>query len=297
MDFIRNIFLIGNNKIEVEQIKASLEVTSQKLKAQVFTTRKKISDAFSQFEISCLYLDTNIRRADTLFILRFISLLRKEKKSDAGIFISDDNFSLAQEILSLFPDDNILIINKPLDINDLICKIQFKALGKVIEKSTRLNLKSDLNIDLEFINVFITQTKAVLVEMSGATNLNHSSPILMSKFKGDLPIVISSRIRISSDFFKGSYYIAFSNETFLSFYEKIVGEKISIINSQNKDLAGEIANIIYGKCKKKFSSEGLNLEMVIPSIHLGKIDNSVVIAIPFSCSLGEFFIAVAPGQI
>ncbi len=297
MEFIRNIVLIGSDKSEVEQIKSSIEVTSQKLKVHAFTTRKQISDAFSQFDISCLYLNTNLGKADTLFILKFISLLRKEKKSDAAIFISDDDFPLAQEILSSFPNDNIMMITKPLDMIDLVHKVQFKALGKIIEASNQANVKSDLNVDLEFINVFITQTKAVLIEMSNATDLNHSPPILMSKFKGELPIVISSRIRISSDFFKGSYYIAFSKETFLNFHEKIVGEKISEINSQNKDLAGEIANIIYGKCKKKFSSEGLNLEMVIPSVHLGKIDNSVVIVIPFDCSLGQFFIAVAPGQI
>ena len=297
MEFIRNIVLIGSDKSEVEQIKSSIEVTSQKLKVHAFTTRKQISDAFSQFDISCLYLNTNLGKADTLFILKFISLLRKEKKSDAAIFISDDDFPLAQEILSSFPNDNIMMITKPLDMIDLVHKVHFKALVKIIEASNQANVKSDLNVDLEFINVFITQTKAVLIEMSNATDLNHSPPILMSKFKGELPIVISSRIRISSDFFKGSYYIAFSKETFLNFHEKIVGEKISEINSQNKDLAGEIANIIYGKCKKKFSSEGLNLEMVIPSVHLGKIDNSVVIVIPFDCSLGQFFIAVAPGQI
>ncbi len=297
MDFIRNILIVGQDISEVELIKTELEVTSPKLKVHGLTSRKQLSEASSKFEVSCVYLNTNMGRSDSQFILRFLSMLRNEKKSDVAIFISDDDFELAGELLIQFPSDNLVVINKPLDLANLIDKIQFKVFGKVLDPNAFLNAKNDLEIDLEFINVFITQTKAVLIEMSSAENLVHSAPVFLSKYQGPLQIDISSRIRISSDFFRGSYYLAFPKDTFLNFYEKIVLEKCTKIDSQNKDLAGELANIIYGKCKKKFSSEGLNLEMVIPSIHLGKIDSTVVVLIPFNCSLGPFFIAVAPGQI
>lgn len=74
-------------------------------------------------------------------------------------------------------------------------------------------------------------------------------------------------------------------------------EKQTEINNDNKDFASELANIIYGQCKKKFSDDGLNLEMVIPSLHMGEIKYDVVILIPFECYLGKFYLAVAPGLI
>jgi len=301
MDFIRNIILVGPDKNEIDLIKAQLEQSSHKLKVHGFFSRKQVFEAFSQIEMNCIYLNSNLDITDLSYIIKYLSLLKNEKKLNAAIFLSDDQFNHVQNLLNQFPENDIVVINKPLDMNDLIRKIHFKTFGKFIENNSQISIKSDLNVDLEFINVFITQTKEVLKEMSQATDLKHSAPILMSKYKEknkeDLPIAISSRIRISSEFFRGSYYIAFTKETFLNFYEAMVGEKTNEINQQNKDLAGEIANIVYGKCKKKFSSEGLNLEMVIPSVHLGKIDNSVVVIIPFSSSLGEFYIAVAPGQI
>ena len=133
--------------------------------------------------------------------------------------------------------------------------------------------------------------------MAQLADLSHSAPMLMSKLTEPLNIAISSRILISSVHFKGSYYIAFPKETFLNFYEKVVMEKSTEINDGNKDFASELANIIYGQCKKRFSLEGYNLEMVIPSIHLGEIKYPVVVLIPFESMIGKFYLAVAPGML
>jgi CheY-specific phosphatase CheX len=133
--------------------------------------------------------------------------------------------------------------------------------------------------------------------MAKIPGLIHSAPMLMSQIKGPLGIAISAKILISSIYFKGSFYIAFPKQTFLNFYEAVVMEKCTEINNDNKDFASELANIIYGNCKKKFSEEGLNLEMVIPSLHMGEINYSIVILIPFESSLGKFYLAIAPGLI
>jgi len=184
-----------------------------------------------------------------------------------------------------------------LDVEDLVEKVHISAFGSNTSgvKSTTKN--NELKVDLEFMNIFISNTRRIISEMAQIPDLKHSPPLLMSQIKEPLGIAISSKILISSVYFKGSYYIAFPKETFFNFYEKVVMEKCTEINNENKDFVGELANIIYGQCKKKFSDLGLNLDMVIPSIHLGEINYSVVVIIPFESPLGKFYLAVAPGLI
>lgn len=225
-------------------------------------------------------------------------MIKQKDKLEIPIFFSSEDFELMNEVLSEFPNANLQILNTPIDTKDLVKKIQIAALGKITAPSLKDHLIQDkLKVDLEFMNVFITTTKKIIAEMTHLVDLIHSPPILMSKVKDPLDIAISSKILISSVFFKGSYYIAFPKQTFLNFYEIVVMEKCTEINNENKDLASELANIIYGQCKKKFSNEGLHLEMIIPSVHMGEINYSIVILIPFECSLGKFYLAVAPGHI
>ena len=300
MEFIRNILIASKDFQEIESIRQHLDSKSTKVKTHSISNRLQMTEAFSKIEIRCVYLNTNLGRTDAIFITRFFSMLREQQNARISIFIMAEDFELAKELLSLFPLDKIIIVNTPLDIQDLLRKMSLELFNNssLIESTPQKNrVKNDLDVDLEFINVFITYTKSVLKEMAQLEKLNHSSPALLSKFNGKLEIDISARILISSNYFRGSYFIAFPQSTFLSLYEKVVMEKCTEINSQNKDLAGELANIIYGKCKKKFSDEGVNLEMVIPSIYLGPITHSIVIVIPFESDLGPFYVAVAPGHI
>jgi CheY-specific phosphatase CheX len=109
---------------------------------------------------------------------------------------------------------------------------------------------------------------------------------------------VASKIMISSDYFKGSFYVIFPSKTFLTLYEKVVGDHYEVINDENRDFAGELANIIYGHSKKVFSESGLNLDMAIPSVHrAAQIESELVVVIPFKSSIGNFYIAVAPGEL
>jgi CheY-specific phosphatase CheX len=300
MEFIRNILIASKDSQENESIRKHLDSKSTKIKTHSISNRLQMTEAFSKIDIRCVCLNTNLGRTDAIFITRFFSMLREQHKAKIAIFVLAEDFELANELLSLFPLDKVIIINTPLDIQDLLRKMSlelFNNLSLIESEQQKSKVKSDLDVDLEFINVFITYTKSVLKEMAQLEKLNHSAPILMSKYQGKLVIDISARILISSSYFRGSYFIAFPQSTFLSLYEKVVMEKCTGINAQNKDLAGELANIIYGKCKKKFSDEGVNLEMVIPSIYLGPITHPIVIVIPFDTDLGPFYVAVAPGHI
>lgn len=297
MEFSRNVLIIDNSASERELISSDIKMSSQKLVVFTLGNRQNFTEVTAQNKMKCVYLNTNIGKKDVFFILRFLSMLKEKDGVETPVFLVSDDFLLLAEITSEFPLEKLQILHTPLDRADLVKKIQITVLGKIENNTTKKSAKNPLDMDLEFVKVFITATKKVLSEMADIHDLKHSPPVLMASLKESLDIAISSKILISSAYFKGSYYIAFPGPTFLNLYEKVVMEKATEINSDNQDFASELANIIYGQCKKKFADDGLNLEMVIPSLHLGEIKYAVVIIIPFECYLGKFYLAVAPGNI
>lgn len=296
MEFNRNVLIIDSSVNEKDLIKEKIRTATDKIVLFTLNSRQHLAEVTAQNKMKCLYLNTNIGKKDVFFILRFFTMLKEKDGEEISIFLTSDDFNLLQEITAEFSLKKLQILHTPLDIDDLVKKIQITVLGKFDSPKNKAK-KDPLNIDLEFINVFIQSTKKVISEMAQIQDLTHSPPVLMASLEGPLDIVISSKILISSAYFKGSYYIAFPEKTFLDFYGMVVMEKQTEINNDNKDFASELANIIYGQCKKKFSDDGLNLEMVIPSLHMGEIKYDVVVLIPFECYLGKFYLAVAPGLI
>lgn len=297
MEFNRNVLIIDHSAKDRDIIKDEIVKATGKLVVFTLSGRHQLAELTAQNKIKCLYLNTNVGKKDVFFILRYFSMLKEKNQAEIDIFISSDDFEMLSEITAEFSLEKMKILHSPLEIGDLVKKIQISVLGKVDSVSSKKASKDPLNIDLEFVNVFITATKKVLAEMGQINDLVSFPPKLMANLAAPLDIAISSKILISSAYFKGSYYIAFPASTFLNLYEKVVMEKQSEITNDNKDFASELANIIYGQCKKKFADDGLNLEMVIPSLHMGEIKYDVVIIIPFECGLGKFYLAVAPGLI
>lgn len=297
MEFSRNVLIIDSSVNDRDHIKSQIETATKKIVTYTLGGRHSFAELTAQNKMKCIYLNTNIGKKDVFFILRYFSMLKQKDGEEITIFLASDEYELLSEIASEFPLEKLLILHTPLDVADLVKKIQITVLGKVESVGSAKASKDPLNIDLEFVNVFITATKKVMIEMGGIPDLKNSAPMLMKNLPEPLDIAISSKILISSAYFKGSYYIAFPESTFLNLYEKVVMEKATSITNDNKDFASELANIIYGQCKKKFSDDGLNLEMVIPSLHMGEIKYDVVIVIPFECYLGRFYLAVAPGLI
>lgn len=297
MEFNRNVLIIDHSVKDRDFIKDEIGKATNKLVVFTLSGRHQLAELTAQNKMKCLYLNTNIGKKDVFFILRFFTMLKEKDQEETTIFLSSDDFEMLAEITAEFPLEKMKILHSPLEVSDLVKKIQIAVLGKLDFSASKKASKDPLNIDLEFVNVFITATKKVLAEMGQITDLKNSPPKLMASLSVPLDIAISSKILISSAYFKGSYYIAFPADTFLNLYEKVVMEKQTEITNDNKDFASELANIIYGQCKKKFSDDGLNLEMVIPSLHMGEIKYEVVIVIPFECGLGKFYLAVAPGLI
>ncbi len=296
MEFIRSLLIIDKSNDESAQIKKQVMEKSSKFSVFTLSGRAHLAETVNENDTKYLFLNANIGKKEVFYILRFFTMLNEKNKSEIPIFFACEDYELLQEVLTDFSSlKKLQVLHTPLDIGDLVEKLYISAFGSTIDASK--TKKGDLNVDLEFMNVFITSTIKTLAEMAQISELIHSSPILMSQVKEPLNIAISSKIMISSIYFKGSYYIAFPKETFFNFYEKVVMEKCTEINNDNKDFVSELANIIYGQCKKKFSDVGYNLDMVIPSIHLGEINYSVVVLIPFNSPFGKFYLAVAPGLI
>ena len=297
MEFIRNILFIDKHSEEVTELKQKLQKITKKLEIHILNSRKQIAQINTKHSLKSVYINGNIGRQDTLYIFRFFSMEIEKYSAGITLYFASEDYDLLQVVLKEFPNLKIVILQTPLDHKDFIERLQIQIFGKVLNESHDVISENNLKVDLEFINVFITSTKKIVSEMAQLADLTHSAPMLMSKLTEPLNIAISSRILISSIHFKGSYYIAFPKETFLNFYEKVVMEKSTEINDGNKDFASELANIIYGQCKKRFSLEGYNLDMVIPSIHLGEIKYPVVVLIPFESLIGKFYLAVAPGML
>jgi chemotaxis protein CheX len=296
MEFSRNVLIVDSSVSDRDFIKERIDASSKKLVTHTLSGRQNFTELTAQNKMKCVYLNANIGKKDVFFILRYFSMIKDQIGHEVIIYLASDDYEMLTEITNEFPLEKLHILHTPLDVSDLVKKIQIAVLGK-IEANDHGKTRDLLNIDLEFINVFITATKKVMIEMADIQDLKHSPPKLMATLETPLDIAISSRILISSAYFKGSYYIAFPEQTFLNLYEKVVMEKQTSISNDNKDFASELANIIYGQCKKKFSDDGLNLEMVIPSLHMGGIQYEIVIIIPFECYLGKFYLAVAPGLI
>lgn len=297
MEFNRNFLIIDSSVKDRDFIKNEISKATDKLKIFTLGGRQQLAELSAQNKMKCVFLNTNVGKKDVFFILRYFTMLKERNQEEVTIFLTADDFEMLAEVTTEFSLEKMKILHSPLDVGDLVKKVQIEVLGKLDLKSSKKASKDPLNIDLEFVNVFITATKKVLTEMGQITDLVSYPPKLIASFTEPLDIAISSKILISSTYFKGSYYIAFPSSTFLNLYEKVVMEKQEKITSDNRDFASELANIIYGQCKKKFSDDGLNLEMVIPSLHMGEIKYEVVVVIPFECTLGKFYLAVAPGNI
>jgi chemotaxis protein CheX len=297
MEFSRNVLIIDSSVSDRETIKSKVETSSKKIVTFTLSGRQNFTEVIAQNKMKCIYLNANIGKKDVFFILRYCLMLKEKDGQEISIYLASDDFEMLAEITAEFPLEKLLFLHTPLDVADLVKKIQIAVLGKVELSPQGKVSKNPLSIDVEFVNVFIKSTIKVMTEMAEIQDLKHSSPVLMASLKVPLDIAISSKIVISSAYFKGSYYIAFPKNTFLNLYEKVVMEKQTTISDDNKDFASELANIIYGQCKKKFSDDGLNLEMVIPSLHMGEIKYAVVIIVPFESYLGKFYLAVAPGLI
>lgn len=297
MDFIRNIILFGENTDLNKSVCKSLEEATSKLKVILIEDRSLVSQTLSDKKVMSVFLNSKDLPV-CLYLLRMLTMYKSKTNKKLSIFFTSESFDTFQEVINKVNLDNINVLPWPISESDIVEKIHDAIFDKKITKKVIDKKKNNLDIDLEFIQVFIQSTKKVLAEMGSVTDLVHKKPAFKNNLSEPLETGIASKILISSEYFTGSFFVIFPEQSFLNLYENAVFEKCDKINDENRDFAGELANIIYGQSKKIFSASGHHLDMAIPSIHpSSNIESELVVVIPFNSSIGKFYIAVAPGAL
>jgi chemotaxis protein CheX len=150
-------------------------------------------------------------------------------------------------------------------------------------------------MDVRYINPFIESTIHVLKTM-GSTEARVGKPYLKKDAvaKGD----VSGIIGLAGDV-KGSISVSFKAECILNIVSNMFGEKMTELNDEVKDAAGEISNMISGQARQKLELLGRNLKASIPIVIMGKnhtishMTKDKIIALPFMTDKGEFTIEVS----
>ncbi len=109
-----------------------------------------------------------------------------------------------------------------------------------------------------------------------------------------------STIILQSSNLTGSISIAFPKNTFLKTIEKMIGEPVGEITSENCDASSEMLNIIYGQARREINELNFDFSLAIPSTVIG---NNLSIAksnllghiLFFNCTseLGEFVVLLS----
>jgi len=148
-------------------------------------------------------------------------------------------------------------------------------------------------IKTEYINPFIESVTHVFRTM---LNLDVKRGALYFKDGFQPSLEITGVIGLSG-IAKGSVLLGVSKSVAMSATELLLGEKVSVIDSNVVDAVGELTTMIVGAAKAKL--ESLNLSMGLPTVVVGK-NHAVVfpagihpIGIPFESDVGKFCLEVS----
>lgn len=297
MEFIRNILFICEKSEFLEKLSDGVSKASKKLNVLSISDKGQLSEVLANQKLNAVFIKLP-EQSDCLYIFRLLGMHKMKANPDMKIFFTSENFETFHEIVNNMVLDGVEVFPWPQKPDELAAKIADSVFDKQLSKEVVTKSNGKVTIDLEFIQVFVNATKKVLEEMGDVKDLTHHKPTYMDKMEKPLETGIASKIMISSEFFKGNFYVIFPEPTFLKLYANAVFEEHESINDENADFAGELANIIYGQSKKVLAASGLNLDMAIPSIHRStQIQSELVIVIPFDSSIGNLYIAVAPGDL
>jgi chemotaxis protein CheX len=266
-----------------------------RMHSRFFSNRADSIESLVQDQYDGILIEGSMGTRDILVIMR--SIASSPVNSEALVYFASGDFEVFQEVMVSGPLDDLRIVNMPTTPEE-ISKTIIEAVAPIeIKKET--DAKNAFVVDTNFINVFIDSSQRVIQQMGMIEDISHGKPTLLSKMKSSPNIGIRSKIVMSSNYFRGSFFVSFPKVTFLKLYFKMVGEEHTSINEENQDFAGELVNIIYGQSKKVLAEAGIKLDMAIPTIDFSKtiVSSGPVIVIPFKSSLGEFYVEVAPNLI
>ena len=97
---------------------------------------------------------------------------------------------------------------------------------------------------------------------------------------------------------RGSFAITFTKPVISELVKRMLGENIPNQEEMERDMAGEMANMVVGGAKNLFAEKGLNFDMSTPNILYGK-DHTIhhkykgkTILLPCKSEVGDFFFEI-----
>jgi len=205
----------------------------------------------------------------------------------------------AKEECSYFKLDRVLYLEKPIQSEEFVKEVNsfIENLGEGTKSTDVSNKPTAIKLDVNFINPFLIAVKDTLTTLGGVKNLDKKT---MSPINRETLIAatnICGQIGINSQYFSGRLSVLFPVKTFLNVANRILDQKYEAISETNKDVIGEIANIVHGTAKRTLNENGYAIEPTLPKIHTDvklALENSASqgICIEFDSDAGPLFVAL-----
>jgi CheY-specific phosphatase CheX len=127
----------------------------------------------------------------------------------------------------------------------------------------------------------------------------HIKPLFTKEHKSSFEVNIIGMLRLTSKEGEDLLAIGFSELAFMTLYQNMFNEQQAAISSDNKDLAGELINIIFQTIDPELRKKGYNCEVSLPEVLMGadleKWSHTLVkesLVLPFATANGDLFFEI-----
>lgn len=181
--------------------------------------------------------------------------------------------------------NKVFLLDKPVSMEKI------EEIGNSVSKQN--SDSRPFTVDVKFLNPYMNAIETTLKEMARLEEVTPGKPYLLPEGES-LSVDISSNLAVLSEYFSGTLVIGFPRDTFVAAAAEVLGEAQKDINSGNRDLVGELANIIFGKAKVVWNQAGYSVQKAIPSVidgsghQLSGSRQVPSIVVPYQTSIGPF---------
>ena len=126
-----------------------------------------------------------------------------------------------------------------------------------------------------------------------------TKPLFHKEHDSSFEVSIIGMLRLSSQKGDDLLAIGFSERAFMTLYQNMFNEEPEVISSDNKDLAGELINIIFQTIDPELRKKGYFCEVSLPEVLTGTdlekwsrflVKESLVL--PFATANGDLFFEI-----
>lgn len=151
-----------------------------------------------------------------------------------------------------------------------------------------------IRYDVNFINPFLQAVMDTFLKLANM-NLKPGKPFVKEKGapRGDISGIIAIKGKL-----KGSIALTLSESVALAAVQGLMGAPKKEIDTDVRDLVGEMTNIISGQGRRVLADMGHHFDAAIPEIVVGKEHiinhkaNGPILAIPFNTTEGEIVVEI-----